>query len=257
MRKKYLNTFIHSVLILVLSACGQFRNVPDYSKITKVLNNKINSKHFIFHLSEGDSVNVDWQEQYYEWLASKLKLDLQDKVYYYKYADNNQILDLLGYKGNALVRFGRIHSIWPSDNHEVVHVLVGTNVGMPPKLFSEGIAVAHQTNPIENDTVPKWGNMSIDKVAAKFVRESKIPQLDSLLNINDFMKFDADITYPISGSFVKYLITEYGLELLYDFFRESNWDDNPKEMKKIFNEIYRIELIVVWNSWLKEISVLS
>ncbi|MCF6271140.1 MAG: hypothetical protein L3J41_15615 [Melioribacteraceae bacterium] len=47
------------------------------------------------------------------------------------------------------------------------------------------------------------------------------------------------------------------LELFYQFCQESSWNDSSAEIKEIFKEIYKIELLVIWNSWLNEISALD
>ncbi len=242
------------ICFLALSGCSQLKYFPQYSRITAELKNEVTTGHFIFHLSDGDSVNAAWQEAYYTWLTAKLGLEMPDKIHYYKYEDKDQIYRLLHYNGNATARFGRVHSIWPADNHELVHVLIDQNIGNPPKLFSEGIAVAHQTNPEKKDTIPRWGAGHVDDIARQLIQGSKVPPMDSLLYVYDFIKFDPDITYPVSGSFVGYLLGKYGLDAFYEFAAESGWDDSGGEIKRKFKKVYRIELAVAWEAWLKGIT---
>ena len=47
------------------------------------------------------------------------------------------------------------HTIGRRDNHEGVHTVVILQIGHPPPLFTEGIAVAHQTNPPQGILRPR------------------------------------------------------------------------------------------------------
>ncbi len=207
----------------ILSSCSVLKMLPDYSKIEKVLNKEISTEHFIYHMSKDDSVKQYWEENYYNWLTKKLNITPTEKIHYYKYKDVNQKYLLTGSKGNAITLDDRIHTVIPYDNHELVHVLVGKYIGNPPKMFTEGIAVAHQTNPFENDFIPKWGKEPIDKIVYELNGKSQIPPLDSLLVMSQYFKYSENITYPISGSFVKYLLQIYGYEKFYEFIKECDW----------------------------------
>jgi hypothetical protein len=105
----------------------------------------------------------------------------------------------------------RFHSIWPVDNHEGVHTLVILQLGHPPALFNEGVAVAHQTNPAQNVLTPRWNGTDLHVLARQYDAAGRLPSLGSLLPTSEFFDFDTNVTYPCAGSFVRYLIDTRGL----------------------------------------------
>jgi hypothetical protein len=67
-----------------------------------------------------------------------------------------------GFAGLGTTRF---HTIWPTDNHEAVHTIVALHLGFPPPLFTEGVAVAHSTDPVRGVLRPRWSSTDIDVLA--------------------------------------------------------------------------------------------
>ena len=242
------------LIILLFFSCSHIQAKPDYSEIIKILSKETITEHFIFHMSPDDSVNINWIESYYDWLVNKIKIYPTKKIHYYKYKNVKQKYLLTGTKGNAIVLFNKIHSIFPFDNHEIVHVLVGEYIGNPPKLFTEGIAVANQTNPPKNDFIPKWGKKPIDEIAYELNKNSQIPPLDSLLIMSKYFKYNENKSYPISGSFVKYLIEKYGLDTFYSFIKNCDWQNSLIEIKLKFKKTYKEELSSCWDDWLHYIT---
>jgi len=234
----------------MLYNCSALKIPPDYSEVEKTLNRTIETNYFIYHLADDDTIEQQRNEIYCKWLTNKIKIYPEDKIHYYKYSDTNQKYLFTKTKGNSVVLFNRINTIHPFDNHEIVHVLVGTYVGNPPKLFTEGIAVANQVNPIENDFVVRWGKESIDNLSYEYKLKSMIPPIDSLLIMNHFFKYGENITYPVSGSFVKYLLEIYGYDVFYKFIKECDWRCSSNEIKEIFYKKYGVSIDAAWSKWL-------
>ena len=243
-----------SILPLLIIGCSSIQVLPDYVKIEKVLTKRVNTANIIYYMSEDDSIQGSRNEQFYLWLSTKLKNGINDKIIYYKYKDVEQKYQLMGAKGNAVVIDDRVHTISSYDNHELVHVLVGKYYGNPPKMFTEGIAVAHQTNPAENDFVPKWGVKPIDSIALELSIQSKIPNFDSLLVFGQFFRYPESISYPVSGSYVSYLLSNYGYDNLWLFVTKCNWTESVPELKKIFKEVYQKDIELTWIEWKKHLN---
>jgi len=242
--------FIPLFIILILfSGCSSIQVLPDYGKIENVLTKIKTTSRFTYYMSIDDSVQIERNDAFCSWLLNKLKIELDGRIIYYKYKDTNQKYQLMGSNGNALVIDNRIHTILDYDNHELVHVLVGQYYGNPPKLFGEGIAVAHQVNPMVGDYVPKWGRRPIDSIALDYNLKSQIPSIDSLLSFNQFFHYPENITYPISGSYVKYLLSSFGYNVFLLFAKECNWTCTISETKKIFKKVYQKDIEVTWNDW--------
>ena len=240
-----------SFAVLLIQSCAYHSSQIDYSNISDALNKEISTEHLVFHMSENDSVKTDWQESYVDWLINKLNIVPTKKINYYKYQNTNQEYLLTKHSGNAFASGNNIHTIWRADNHEIVHVIVSEYIGDPPKLFTEGIAVAHQVNPSEKDFTPKWGKKSIDELSNNYEAKSQIPPLDSLLIMDQFFKYSENITYPVSGSFVKYILDTFGYDKFYSFIKVCDWTSSLNKIKTEYSKIYNEDVETSWSNWLR------
>lgn len=248
--KYLLLSFLAAILF---QSCAFHSSQIDYSSIDKVLSKEIVTEHIVFHLTNHDSVNSKWEETYIDWLTKKLNIEPTKKIEYYKYQDADQKYMLTNDRGNGVAFGNNLHTIWPTDNHEIVHVIVGEYIGNPPKLFTEGVAVAHQTDPSINDYIPKWGGKPIDEIVHNYQVNSRIPHLDSLLIMAQYFKYSENITYPVSGSFVKYILETFGNDKFYDFIRACDWTSSLNKIKTDYLKIYNESIESSWSNWLERI----
>ena len=105
----------------------------------------------------------------------------------------------------------RFHTIWQIDNHEGVHTLVILQIGHPPALFNEGVAVGSPDRAGAIDPDPAMERDRPSRTREAYDAAGRIPPLSSLLRSTDFFGFDANVMYPCAGSFVRYLIDTFGL----------------------------------------------
>jgi hypothetical protein len=68
----------------------------------------------------------------------------------------------------------RIHTIWPWDNHEVVHVYTAT-IGRPSDFFNEGIAVSFQTDPARADFTVRLNGEQVHDACRAYLRAGTLP----------------------------------------------------------------------------------
>jgi hypothetical protein len=68
--------------------------------------------------------------------------------------------------------------------------------------------------------------------------------------MNHFFKYGENITYPVSGSFVKYLLEIYGYDVFYKFIKECDWRCSSNEIKEIFYKKYGVSIDAAWSKWL-------
>lgn len=219
-----------------------------------MLTETYSSKHFDYYFSKNDSAIIDtfWQEKYYAWLVEKLQVNVQEKIQYYKYRDNAHIKRVTGKMGNGFAELEtyKIHTIWEEDNHESVHIIVTQLIGHPPAIFNEGIAVAHQANYFKYPVfIPDWNGQDFNILAKNFKQNGKIPPLDKLLGIYSFWDYGEEITYPVSGSFVQYLIKQYGLEKMKSFITICDFNDSKEKIRAYFNSTYGISIEAAWSEW--------
>jgi hypothetical protein len=160
-------------------------------------------------------------------LQPALQLQPSPRLDYYKYRDRGHLKALTGRDTNGFADAGttRFHTIWPTDNHEGVHTVVILQMGHPPPLFTEGIAVAHQTNPPQGILRPRWNGTDLHVLARQYDAAGRLAALRSLLRSSDFFDFDSNVMYPCAGSFVLYLIDSQGLVPLKKYFATATVDD--------------------------------
>ena len=219
----------------LLAACGG-RSTPS---LTSVLTETQASAHYIYHYTPGDSVNPIYQEAFYTWDSAQLSVNLGQKIQYYKFTDANQKQQLTGMEGtgNADPSTDSIYTIWPKDNHETTHLLTAT-IGMPTPFINEGMAVANQTDPLDKIYTPNWNGNSPHYWAKQYLQAGQLPALSGLLDKTAFEAFDPNMSYPIAGSFLRYLIDTYGMTAVLKLFPGASSSDSPSTTISRFQDVF-------------------
>jgi hypothetical protein len=218
---------------------------------------QFSSSHYNYYYGTSDSIELDtvWMEAHYDWVKHKIELDESPVLNYYKYEHRQHLTDLTGRKTSGFAETGTLnfHSVWHPEGHENVHILVLNEWGHAPALFTEGIAVALAPQPIYGFgnfiANPTWNGQNLDDIAVSILQQRKIPELKILLESNSFHSVSTDITYPIAGSFVGYLIEQFPLESLKEVFHSTSFYDSSEKFNSIFSQVYGVEISVVWNEW--------
>jgi len=218
------------------------------------LSETFSSKYFDYFYSKSDKDKIDtvWQEKYYVWLIEQLDVSVSEKLQYYKYRDNEHIKRVTGRSGNGFAEVGtyKFHTIWKADNHECVHSIVIQLIGHPAALFNEGIAVAHSANYLNSpDFIPGWNNQDFNTLSKDFKQNGKTPSLDKLLGIYSYWDYSSNITYPISGSFVRYLIDHYSIEKMKAFITICDFNDSKEKIHSDFYNTYGFTIENAWSEW--------
>ena len=241
--------FSVTALTLVLSGCGDSPTAPAVS--APALTQVSSSAHYIFRYAPGDSVDVAWQEQYFDWVIAALELAPPPPLEYHKYRDRAHLKALTGRETNGFAEPGttRFHTIWPIDNHEGVHTLVLLQIGHPPALFNEGVAVAHSTNLARGWMVPRWSGTEVHALAKNYDATGQLPAVSALLSSTGFFRFDTNITYPCAGSFVRYLIDTHGLASFKNYVRGATFEDSIATTESRFQSVYGRPLESTWDEW--------
>jgi hypothetical protein len=194
-------------LVVLGGACGGSPAAP-----SALLTEQVVTDHYVFHYSPGDTVDTARQEAYHAWAVAQLGVT-PPRVTYNKYRDRAQMGQITGHlntNGYADPAAATVHIIFPSDNHEVVHVYAGP-WGFPVALFVEGLAVAHQMNPAANDFTAKWSGTPIHELARRFRAQGTLVPIAQLAETAAFRARDDNVTYPEAGSFVRFLIDSDGI----------------------------------------------
>ncbi len=214
------------------------------------------SASYVYHYRPGDYVDADWQETYHAWATAQLGVMAPVKVGYFKYRSRNEMGDLTGHydtNGFALTDAFEIHTLWPTDNHEVVHVLTSL-IGRPPDFFNEGMAVAFGTNPAAGDLSARFNGRNVHDAAREYLNAGRLVlPIDTIVETTAFRAVgDSVLSYSEAGSFVRFAIDRYGLDRVLELFRTSvGRDEGKAAIEERFAACIGVSLPDVETAWLE------
>jgi hypothetical protein len=195
------------------------------------------STSFRYHYAAGDTVDAAWQETYHVWATAQLGIVLPQKIEYYKYVSRQAMGERTGnYNTNGFANPERfeIHTLWPTDNHEVVHIY-SSRIGRPSDFFNEGIAVALQTNPAAGDFASVFNGQDVHRACGQYLRLGTLLALDRVVTTTAFRAVtDSVLSYREAGSFVRFAIDRFGMARVLDFFRASSRTDDAATIRSRF-----------------------
>jgi len=245
-----------ALLAMVAARCGGSSSPTGPSSTGQTLPPAGESANYIFRASEGDTVNPAWQERYHEWLTAALGITARQRIIFNKYSSRGHMQSVIGV-GNtnawADPAAYAIHTIWPTDNHEVVHLLTSA-WGSPGALINEGMAVAFQIDP-GRDLIPRWSGTPLHDLTRQFRQQGRFVPLAGLTETSSFRGHDANVTYPESGSFMRWLIDEHGLDRVRALYaRVAGPNDSAANVRAAFAAVYGRSLDDLEQSWLAFLS---
>lgn len=220
------------------------------------LSESIVTSDYHFRFASGDAVDAAWQESYHRWLHETLALPPTPRVEYRKYRDVRHMHRITGFNGNGWSEPDDLvlHTVWARDNHEIVHVVVNHHLGIPPGLFSEGVAVAHQVDPQGRDRQPRWNGRPLHAIARELAVAGRLPDLEAVIETEGFARMDPEVSYPMAGSFVSFLLAEAGLPPFKSLARSSHHQDPVAKIREDFESAYGGPIDEWWARWLKLLS---
>lgn len=181
-----------------------------------------------FHES-GDNIDVDRQEVFNAWALGRLGVQPPQQVEYRKYLSREAMGRYTGNAGTngfAEPERWRFHTIWPYDNHEVVHVYTAM-IGRPSDFFNEGLAVSFQTDPARGDFTVRFNGQQVHDACRAYLAGATLPlPLSRYVTTEGFRGIqDSVLSYRMAGSFVLYLTERFGLPAVLGFLRGGARDD--------------------------------
>ncbi len=174
--------------------------------------------------------------------AKRLGVDIEGKIKYYYYPDEESLKKILGVrKGHQRALWDRreLHTTEPFEDHIVVHLLLIKN-GYPPYGLGEGIVYYLMGNLLGNDI----------HLSAKYhLVQLKIPPLYKMLDTDDIGPELMEVAMPAWVSFCTYLIDKYGMESFMELYRRSDAVTEEGDFNIIFKDIYGEDFPVVDRAW--------
>jgi hypothetical protein len=208
--------------------------------------------HYVFRASEGDTINTEWQERYHAWVTAALGVVPRQKILYNKYTSRAHMQATIGVGNtNAFAdpTAYAVHTLWPIDNHEVVHLLT-SNWGSPGALVNEGMAVAFQIDPAR-DLTPRWSGTPLNDLTRQFRQQGRFVPLAMLAETASWRNQDSNVAYPESGSFMRWLIDEYGLDRVRGLYsRAAGPNESGAGVRETFVAVYAQTLDDLERAWI-------
>ncbi len=246
--------------LVVLGGCGG--NKTPTSGTVPPLPIGAETAHFVFHYAPGNTADASWEETYHVWATGRLGLTLSQKIGYYRYQSRQDVGDHTGnYNTNGFADPIRmeIHTLWGTDNHEVVHLYMST-FGQSTSLFSEGIAVAFQTDPSHGDSRSMFNGVEVHQACRDYLATGQLVlPLDRIVENSGFRAItDATLAYREAGSFVRFLIDRYGLDRFIAFYKSGvTLNDTKDVIKPRFAGAIGVSLEDAEAAWLEFLKALG
>ena len=243
-----------SIVLTVLAAAGCGGSSPSSPSRTP-LPVVAETEHYVFHAASAGSVDTARQEVYHRWAVGRLGVQPPRKIGYYKYTSRQDMGDHTGKyntNGYADASAFEIHTLFSSDNHEVVHLYMSL-IGDAPGLFSEGIAVAFSTNPSAGDFDSKFDGVEVHAAARTYLETGQLVlPLDRILDNASFRDIpDSVLSYSEAGSFVRFLIDRYGLDRVLALFPGGSYTDSAAAVRSRFEAAFGVTVAQAEAAWLE------
>lgn len=210
-----------------------------------------------YYHEAGDAIEVERQEAFNAWSLGRLGVQPPQPVEYRKYLSR----EAMGrYTGNANTNgFAeperwRFHTIWPFDNHEVVHVYTAM-IGRPSDFFNEGIAVSFQVDPARGDFTVRFNGQQVHEACRAYLIAGTLPgPLSRYMTTEGFRSIpDSVLSYRMAGSFVLYLTERFGLAAVLGFLRSSTRGDPLDTIESRVRDAFGLSVGQAEADWLERL----
>lgn len=232
----------------IVAGCGG--SSPTAPAAADALTSTTSSAHVDFRFSAGDAVDAGRQEAFHDWVLAQLGVTFTARLRYNKYRDRAHLERMTGQSTNGWADppAFTVHSIWPWDAHEAVHVYA-TSWGRPSDFFNEGLAVALSVDPASGRFVSLWNNTDIDEIASNAMRTGSLPGLSGIVETDAFRRVSDQTSYPVAGSFVNRLLQRRGSAAMLIFFRTSSRVDSLATIEARFAAAFGESLSDAESAW--------
>jgi hypothetical protein len=233
------------------------------------LTERLESENFIFHYQPGDTVWVDRQEALHRWAVDYLGISLAKKIDYYKFDGFRDMTAAHGMRaaGRAFPRQYALATAYHWQSHEAMHIYTyWLCQNSTIRLYDEGMAVAHEIDPLNDNWVAHWNRADVDEhiypyVYAEKVREHRAAgRLYPIEWILESRSFDAArekvmgtgygrVLYDQAGIFVSYLIDTYGIDKMKQAICSVTQGDTRDTILRRFEEVFGVSVQDAERRW--------
>ena len=187
------------------------------------------------------------QEQFVEEIAKEAKVkSLDTLITYYLYPNEESFMKILGrkrYKTAARWDRRELHTVDTFNEHEIIH-LVLYEMGFPPVGLSKGLVFYFRA---------KHNHWDLNVRTKRFLIQHQLPALYRTINPDAWQNQNFSIVVPAWGSFVTWLINEYGMNKLLELYEKTNGIEEDGAFSARFKDIYGRDFQETdrdWRMWL-------
>ncbi len=237
-KKKRLILFTVKLLFLITAFYLLSPNLgfaTTFDRLTDKLDKTIISEHFIIHSDrriENDKIMMLAlnHEYYYQELEKYFEFSLDEKIHSFIFYDNDQKKELFGSRNADVAKpwLNQIYITYDNWDHTLKHELAhsfsadfGAGIfrlasGLNPMLI-EGIAEAADGN---------YNDNSLHFMAALAYNSGYTMDLEYLLTKIGFYSQSSSISYIYAGSFIQYLVKNYGIIKFKKYYITGDYKDS-------------------------------
>ena len=189
---------------------------------------KIESEHFIFYVSDTEYFNqysIEILESFISeifvamnYTEEEILLLKKEKIIYLLCKDEDEIEKLTSYKARGMcnLAYDYLITTYNCHYHELVHLLMNCKMKKLPlythPFLQEGLAVAlGGRGGKEPEVILNLGH---------FILSSGFINYTELFNASNFKNYDASMSYPVSGLYIKFLLSLYSFENFVELYRK-------------------------------------
>lgn len=243
--------FAISTLAFISSGCNSSPTAPSASASLPLVTESATMR---VYYEAGDTVEVDRQEAFNAWAAGRLGVMAPQKVEYRKYRSREAMARFTGNgttNGFAEPSLWRLHTIWPFDNHEIVHVY-SEIVGRPSDFLNEGLAVSFQTDPAAGHFTVLFNGLPAHDACRAYLRAGTLPlPISRYVTSSGFRSIqDTTLSYRMAGSFVLHLTERFGLPAVLQAFATRNRDESLEAIRARLLSVFGLSLEQLESGWL-------
>ncbi|UCH84458.1 MAG: hypothetical protein JSW50_01850 [Candidatus Latescibacterota bacterium] len=193
------------------------------------------SKNFTFHWTDQAPYpdgSREYQQQLFDNYATRLGIPEVDRphIYHFLYPDSLSIYQAIGTKEPKKSYWDsqEVHSIYPVDDHEIIHVMT-FQYGVLPFGLSEGTAFY---------LIGEYKGHRLERLAYDLLQNDRLPTVRSIVDPTRVRQMNPDIVIPAAATYIGFLLEFGGTDRFLDFHIAANNMLNYEEYAAAFVKVY-------------------
>jgi hypothetical protein len=167
---------------------------------------------------------------------------IEGRINYYLYPDEEtfmRILERPKYRTAARWDKKELHDVKSYNDHEIIHLIL-YDLGFPPVGLSKGLVFYFRA---------EYNHWDLDIRSKRFLLQRRIPALYKTIHPDRWRTADHAVVVPAWGSFVKYLIDNYGMDKFKELYSLTSGIDEEGPFSARFKDVYGIDFQEADRAW--------